>query len=118
LNISFFSVGITSTFSCSWIPSNSFSSWPPLLRSYGISSCTFSSWAAPLLRSYDSLICISSFWTIPLGPTFVFSSWPDTFVIVGLPQMKSRIFFNKLPTCTLEFFHQLYVEPIFFPILL
>ncbi len=93
LDISSSSVGIASTFSCSWIPFGSFFSQPLLLRSCGISGCTSSSWATPLLRSYDSSVYTSSSWAIPLSLAFVSSSWLDTYVLVGLPQMKSGKFF-------------------------
>ncbi len=89
LDISSSGAGITSIFSCSWIPFGFFSSWPPPLRSYGISSCT-SFWIVPLLRSCNSLVCISSSWTVPLRLASVSSSWPNTSIFVGLPQMKFK----------------------------
>ncbi len=103
LDISFSCVGIASTFSCSWILCDLFSSWPLPLRSCGNSdytssswsvpflwSCdssiyTSSSWTIPFLSSCDSLICISSSWAVPLGLAFVSSSWPDTLVLVEFP---------------------------------
>jgi hypothetical protein len=43
LDISSYGAGIASTFSYSWIPFGFFFSWPPPLKSYGISSYTPSS---------------------------------------------------------------------------
>ncbi len=93
LDISSSGVGRASTFSCYWIHYGPFFSKPPPLRSCGILGCTSSSWVAPFMRSCDSLVCTSSSWAIPLGLTYISSCWPNTFVLVGLPQMKFGIFF-------------------------
>ncbi len=88
-----FVIEIISTYSCSWIVHGSFSSLPPPLRSCGFSNCTSSSWVAPLLRSCGSLVYTSSSYVVPLGLASFSSSWPNTSIFVGLPQINSGKFF-------------------------
>jgi hypothetical protein len=95
LDISSSSARIASTFSCSWIPFNSFFSWPPLLRSCGIL-------AIPLPPKLFHWALILSFHPSPI-PLY----------LLDCHEWNLEFFFNKLPTCTSKFFHQPYVEPNF-----
>ncbi len=81
-----FVIGIISNYYCSWVVCGSFSSWP-----------------LPL-DSYCSLFYTSSSLVVPLDLILVSSSWPNVFILVGLPQTNSRNVFKYISNLHLRFF--------------